>query len=141
MARKQNEPEACKARGFQKGRSGNPKGRPPIIREVQELAKSYTEEAVQALLDVMTDERSNGSARVQAAVAMLDRGWGRPKQSVDVKVDHNASGLANAIAAAQERMRLQAIEQQQAVNIIEGEIVRPVEENSIAVDTMKVPRS
>jgi hypothetical protein len=122
MARKQNEPEACKARGFQKGRSGNPKGRPPVIREVQELAKSYTEEAVMALLDVMTDERSNGSARVQAAVAMLDRGWGRPKQSVDVKVDHNASGLANAIAAAQERMRLQAIEQQQA-NIIEGEII------------------
>ncbi len=100
--------------GFQKGKSGNPKGRPPVIREVQELAKDYTEEAVMALLDVMTDERSNGSARVQAAVAMLDRGWGRPKQSVDVKVDHNASGLATAIAAAQERMAQQALAAQRA---------------------------
>lgn len=128
MARKQNEPEACKARGFQKGRSGNPKGRPPIIREVQEMAKELTPQLVSNLFDIATDSRQNGSARVQASVALLDRGWGRPKQSVDVKVDHNASGLANAIAAAQERMRVQAVGQQRA-NIIQGEIltVEPVE--------------
>ena len=123
MARKQNEPDACKARGFQKGHSGNPKGRPPIIREVQEMAKELTPALISNLFEIATDERANASARVQASVALLDRGWGRPKQSVDVKVDHNASGLANAIAAAQERMRAQAIEQQQAVNIIEGEII------------------
>lgn len=123
MARKQNEPEACKARGFQKGRSGNPKGRPPIIREVQEMAKDLTPALISNLFEIATDERANASARVQASVALLDRGWGRPKQSVDVKVDHNASGLANAIAAAQERLAQQAIGQQQATNIIEGEIL------------------
>ncbi|WP_156647845.1 hypothetical protein [Methylobacterium sp. Leaf87] len=55
-------------------------------------------------------------------MALLDRGWGRPKQSVDVKVDHNASGLAHAIAADQERMQLAAAPQQ-AVNIIKGEVI------------------
>lgn len=129
MARKQNEPEACKARGFQKGASGNPKGRPPIIREVQELAKSYTEDAVTTLYEIMTDKRVNGSARVQAATQLLDRGWGRPKQSVDVKVDHNASGLANAIAQAQERMAQQAIAAQRAT-VIEGKVINAQPEES-----------
>lgn len=122
MPRKQNEPEQCKARGFKKGTSGNPKGRPPIIREVQELAREHTPEAIEMLHQIMTDRKQNGSARVQAATQLLDRGWGRPKQSVDVKVDHNASGLANAIAAAQERMMQRAVEATRA-NVIEGEIV------------------
>lgn len=122
MARKQNEPDACEARGFQKGSSGNPKGRPPIIREVQELAKTYTEDAIATLYEIMTDSRINGSARVQAATQLLDRGWGRPKQSVDVKVDHNASGLAHAIQQAQERMAQQAIAAQSA-RVIEGTII------------------
>jgi hypothetical protein len=122
MARKQNEPDACKARGFQKGRSGNPKGRPPIIREVQEMAKDLTPALISNLFEIATNDKANASARVQASVALLDRGWGRPKQSVDVKVDHNASGLANAIAAAQERLRVAAAPQQ-AMDIIEGEVV------------------
>lgn len=79
------------------------------------------------------DTNINGSARVQASVALLDRGWGRPKQSVDVKVDHNASGIADAINAMQRRMvemdRQQAAIDAQRANIIEGEIVaeRPAE--------------
>ncbi len=124
MPRKQNEPEACKARGFQKGSSGNPKGRPPIIREVQELAKEHTPDAINTLYEIMTDKRINGSARVQAATQLLDRGWGRPKQSVDVKVDHNASGLAAAITAAQDRLVQRAVEAQRA-NVIDGEVIKP----------------
>ena len=38
-------------------------------------------------------------------------------------MDHNASGLASAIAGAQECTRMQAVEQQPATNIIEGEII------------------
>lgn len=127
MPRKQNEPEACKARGFQKGRSGNPKGRPPINRDIQEMCKELTPELVANLFDIAMNGR-NDSARTQASVALIDRGWGRPKQSVDVKVDHNASGLAAAIAASQERMLQRAVEAQRGC-VIEGTVTDVNESN------------
>lgn len=99
-------PEACRARGWAKGVSGNPKGKPPVIREVRELAQAYTVDAIESLRDIMVDQKANGSARVQAAVALLDRGWGRPKQSVEVQVDHDATGLAAALSALNDRLGL-----------------------------------
>lgn len=119
------EPEACRKRGFQKGQVSNPKGREPIVREVQTLAKQQTELAVNTLVEIMTNEKTNGSARVQAAVALLDRGWGRPKQSVDIKVDHDASGLAAALDALRER-ETKAIADQRPVIDVDAEIVETV---------------
>ena len=50
--------------------------------------------------------RVTGAARVQSAVALLDRGCGRPRQSVEVQVDHDATGLAQALAALNDRIGL-----------------------------------
>jgi hypothetical protein len=46
--------------------------------DVQELARSYTKEAVLALVQALDDPRH----AVSAAVALLDRGWGRPTQHI-----------------------------------------------------------
>lgn len=88
------------------------------------MAKELTPALITNPFEIAMNESANASARAQASVALLDRGWGRPKRSVDVRVDHNASGLANAIAAAQECIRVHAVEQQQAVTVIEGEIIK-----------------
>jgi hypothetical protein len=60
------------------GRSANPGGRPKNVVNVQELARSYTEAAIETLAKALADPK----LRVQAAVAILDRGWGRPTQVV-----------------------------------------------------------
>jgi Family of unknown function (DUF5681) len=70
---------------FKKGQSGNPGGRPKIPDEVKEAARAHTEEAITVLVEVMKDTKAPPSARVSAAGAILDRGWGRPQQSVDMK--------------------------------------------------------
>ena len=64
--------------GFRKGRSGNPGGRPKEVGEVRELARQYTAGAMEALRSIMDDPMAPPSARVAAAEAVLNRGWGRP---------------------------------------------------------------
>ena len=69
---------------FKKGKSGNPGGRPRGAGRLRDLARGKTEEALGTLLSVMTDEKSPASARVAAACAVLDRGFGRPIQATEI---------------------------------------------------------
>lgn len=61
------------------GQSGNPNGRPPIPQDVRDAARALTIEAIEALRKALADPRS----RVAASVALLDRGWGKPNQTIE----------------------------------------------------------
>lgn len=71
---------------FKKGQSGNPRGRraetDPAVIEVQALAKAHTAKAIARLAFWMDSE--NAKASVSAAMALLDRGHGKPSQSIDI---------------------------------------------------------
>lgn len=71
-----------------KGRGGARPGagrRPGAIsakkRELQELARTHTVKALNSLVAIATKGESE-AARVSASIAILDRGYGRPHQSV-----------------------------------------------------------
>lgn len=66
---------------FKPGESGNPSGRPKKDRHLVELAQEHTRDAVNTLLQVMRSRKTASAARVSAACALLDRGWGRPIQA------------------------------------------------------------
>jgi len=66
---------------FAPGCSGNAGGRPKSAETVRDLARSHTELAVSALVAIAEGGQSE-SAKVAAATAILDRGWGRPTQPV-----------------------------------------------------------
>lgn len=74
--------------GFQAGKSGNPGGRPKEVGHVKELAKAHSEGAIGSLVEIMEDKSSPPSARVSAAIALLDRGWGRPPQAITGDADN-----------------------------------------------------
>ncbi len=67
---------------YQPGQSGNPGGRPKSDFAISELAKSKTRAALDCLVSIMEREDAPAAARVSAAQAILDRGWGKAAQSI-----------------------------------------------------------
>jgi hypothetical protein len=73
--REQGKNRVAKSRtSFATGVSGNPGGRPRAALDVQELARAATPAAIAALVAALANPRE----RVSAAVALLDRAWGKP---------------------------------------------------------------
>ena len=68
---------------FEKGRSGNPGGRPKGHGDIRELARRHTGAALATLVEICESGESE-SARVAAATAILDRGWGKPMVYVPI---------------------------------------------------------
>jgi hypothetical protein len=62
-------------------RAGRPTG-----HSVQFMARQYTAEAIACLAGVMDDEKAPQAARVTAAQALLDRGWGKAPIQIDLNV-------------------------------------------------------
>ena len=73
--------------GFKPGKSGNPSGRPKSNAFIVSLAQACTEEAIQTLAEIMRDESKPTAARVSAATALLDRGYGKAPQAHTIAGD------------------------------------------------------
>ena len=83
------------------GHSGNPSGRPKDEYKVAELARTYTSEAIDTLVDLMRhgkDKRVRGTA----AQALLDRGWGKPKQEL---LTEESGGLLASLRVVSDRIK------------------------------------
>lgn len=78
------------------GKSANPGGRSPRVgpngETISALARAHTAEALATLVEVCNGKFNEPKDRVSAANAILDRGWGKPKESVDI--DANVTGNA-----------------------------------------------
>lgn len=77
-----------KPRGGARPGAGRPKGvvnRATVAQKgtLEELARAHTKLALSVLASVAEASESD-SARVSAATALLDRGYGKPRQAVEV---------------------------------------------------------
>nr|WP_249160961.1 hypothetical protein [Bradyrhizobium manausense] len=53
------------------------------MTEIRSLARSHTRTAVNVLVGIMRNADATPAARVSAANAILDRGWGRATQPIE----------------------------------------------------------
>jgi len=80
-------PENIVKHQYKPGQSGNPAGRPKMPDLSEAIAKILNEEkdgktALDAILAALRAKAAKGDVR--AAQELLDRGYGRAKQSIDV---------------------------------------------------------
>jgi hypothetical protein len=111
---------------WERGQSGNPGGRPrrpatvearQVIHDVKEAAKALTAKAIATLENVMDDPRAPPAARVAAATTVLDRGWGRPTQSIEGNV--KPFSLADLVY-----MSMKDRQPQPETKLIEGDVTK-----------------
>jgi len=53
--------------------------------ELREAARTYTQAALDTLVEIMGDDGAPAAARISAASILLDRGHGKPSQALDVE--------------------------------------------------------
>ena len=68
---------------FQKGESGNPGGRPKLPADIREAFKAKAPEALEVLTRCLQSD--DDRIAMMAAQAILDRGYGKPTQSIDAR--------------------------------------------------------
>jgi hypothetical protein len=56
---------------------------PKAVTEIRSLARSHTRTALNVLVGVMRSNEATPAARVAAANAILDRGWGKAPQAIE----------------------------------------------------------
>lgn len=74
---------------FKKGQSGNLAGRPPQTQEEKDLrhsCKNKTSEALTVIVNIMNSGEQEKN-RLQAAIYVLERGWGKIKEIPDEPSD------------------------------------------------------
>jgi hypothetical protein len=87
-----------RGRPFPKGNNANPNGRPPksanlplsertanrhLLHDVRQLARDTGPDDIKTLVAIRDDKTAPHSARVMAANSLLDRGFGRPGQTIE----------------------------------------------------------
>jgi hypothetical protein len=57
------------------------------VTEIRSLARSHTRTALNVLVGVMRSKGATAAARITAANAILDRGWGKATQPLESGAD------------------------------------------------------
>jgi hypothetical protein len=74
---------------FAKGVSGNPGGKPAGLADMMALYRAETDDTLEVLKRIRDSAKAPAQARVAACQQILDRGWGKPGQSINMNHTHD----------------------------------------------------
>ena len=76
---------------------------PKTPTDIASIARKHTALALRVLKEVASSPKAQPSARVAAATALLNRGWGMPKQTLE----HTGNPIAELLDAISGQARAQ----------------------------------
>ena len=95
MQNPEKESNIIKSRGGRRPGAGRPIGAlSKITRPLRELAALHSEGCIAVLVE-LRDHAEAEQVRLQAANALLDRGYGRPRQEIDMNADKSLTIIVN----------------------------------------------
>ena len=77
--------------------------KPPC--DIRTLAQAHTEDAIKTLAEVNKQADASPAARVSAAIALLDRGWGKSTQPISPDADPLAEATNDELYALLDTVR------------------------------------
>lgn len=84
-----------------KGQSANPGGKPnltPDEADALNLARTFAPDAIRALHEIATSKTASDKARVTAAEAIINRVYGKPKETVESTIKHERRNESDILA-------------------------------------------
>ena len=66
---------------------------------MRSLARGYTDASIKVLGGYVNGEQTEPNIRISAARELLDRGWGKPNQPTETKLDGKVEVILRDIAA------------------------------------------
>jgi hypothetical protein len=75
-----------------------------IFHDVLTAARERTQDAIDTLFAIMRDPKAPAAARVSAAQAILDRGYGKPPQAIEVNAEPDLAHLSDEDLQTLERI-------------------------------------
>jgi hypothetical protein len=78
--RKKSLPAALAANRWKPGQSGNPGGKGGAYYEMMRLARQFSPEATQILIDIARDPSEDSRNKIVAIGMLYDRAWGKAKE-------------------------------------------------------------
>lgn len=71
------------------------------IKDIRLEARKYTDTAMRVLVQIAASTEAPHASRVAAATALIDRGWGKPKQEVEINQEVTISLIDSLARIAQ----------------------------------------
>ena len=91
----------ARSTSFKPGQSGNPGGRPKLTQDELDaltMAKQFAPDAIRALHEIATSKTASDKARVTAAEAIINRVYGKPKETVESTIKHERRNESDILA-------------------------------------------
>lgn len=92
-----NPKDNCNKTTWKPGKSANPGGRSPVVgpngETLTALCRAKSPELVQRAFEIALDKATEHKDALVAIFGLLDRGWGKPKESVDLDARVEGAGV------------------------------------------------